>query len=64
VRRRGARERDLGRAGGDRRGGDARRARAVALVERMLCSALSPLYGNDAGVLREELRRLEFLLSR
>jgi hypothetical protein len=39
-------------------------ARAVALVERMLCSALSPLYGDDAGVLREELRRLEFLLSR
>ena len=39
-------------------------ARAVALVERLLTSGMSPLYGRDAEVLREELRRLQYLLSR
>ena len=39
-------------------------ARGVALVERMLTRGLSPLYGRDAQVLREELHRLQYLLSR
>ena len=39
-------------------------ARAVALVERLVTSGMSPLYGRDAEVLREELRRLQYLLSR
>ena len=39
-------------------------ARAVALVERLLTNGLSPLYGRDAEVLREELHRLQYLLSR
>ena len=39
-------------------------ARGVALVERLLRDGLSPLYGDDARPLREELRRLAFLLSR
>jgi hypothetical protein len=38
-------------------------ARAVALVERLLRSGLSPLYGADADALRAEVRRLEYLLS-
>jgi hypothetical protein len=39
-------------------------ARAVALIERLVCSGSSPLYGDDPAALREELRRLEHLLSR
>jgi hypothetical protein len=39
-------------------------ARAVALVERLVCSGTSPLYGDDPAALRQELRRLEHLLSR
>jgi hypothetical protein len=39
-------------------------ARPVALVERLLTNGLSPLYGDEAEALREELRRLQYLLSR
>jgi hypothetical protein len=39
-------------------------ARGIALVERLLRDGLSPLYGDDPRPLREELRRLAYLLSR
>jgi hypothetical protein len=44
--------------------GETSSARAVALVEQLLTNGLSPLYGREAEVLREELHRLQYLLSR
>ena len=38
-------------------------AGGVALVERLLTDGGSPLYGNEVGPLREELRRARFLLQ-
>jgi hypothetical protein len=38
-------------------------ARGVALVEWLLTEGLSPLYGDDVAALREELRRVQFLLT-
>jgi hypothetical protein len=35
-------------------------ASTVARVERLLCGASSPLYGEDARRLREELTRIHF----
>ena len=37
--------------------------RGVAVVERLLTSATSPLYGGEVGPLRDELRRARFLLQ-
>ena len=37
--------------------------RGVALSERLLSGHDSPLYGDDADRLREELRRVRFLLD-
>jgi hypothetical protein len=34
--------------------------RAVALVEQLICSPLSPLYGRDAGELAREIGRAQF----
>jgi hypothetical protein len=36
----------------------------VALVERLMTSAVSPLYGADVEPLRQELRRARYLLTR
>ena len=36
--------------------------RGVALAERLLTDGASPLYGQDIGALREQLRRASFLL--
>ena len=38
-------------------------ARGVARAERLVEHAVSPLYGQDAGALREELRRVRDLLA-
>jgi len=35
--------------------------RALALVEQLLCSPTSPLYGDDAGELKRELGRVRYL---
>jgi hypothetical protein len=43
---------------------DAPPLRGVALVERLMASGLSPLYGGDVEPLREELGRARFLLAR
>ena len=37
--------------------------RGVALVERLLTSGGSPLYGTNIDLLREELRRARYLLT-
>jgi hypothetical protein len=39
------------------------RARGVALAERLLTEGVSPLYGYDAIALRDELRRVRYLLT-
>jgi hypothetical protein len=38
-------------------------ARGVALAERLLTEGVSPLYGYDAMALRDELRRVRYLLT-
>jgi hypothetical protein len=38
-------------------------ARGVALAERLLTEGVSPLYGYDAIALRDELRRVRYLLT-
>lgn len=38
-------------------------ARGVALAERLLTEGVSPLYGSDAIALRDELRRVRYLLT-
>jgi hypothetical protein len=38
-------------------------ARGVALAERLLTEGVSPLYGYDAVALRDELRRVRYLLT-
>jgi hypothetical protein len=38
-------------------------ARGVALAERLLIEGVSPLYGYDAIALRDELRRVRYLLT-
>ena len=38
-------------------------ARGVARAERLVERAVSPLYGQDVGALREELRRVRDLLG-
>ena len=38
-------------------------ARGVALLEHLLTRGDSPLYGRHAGALREELRRVRYLLG-
>jgi hypothetical protein len=38
-------------------------ARGVALAERLLTEGISPLYGYDAIALRDELRRVRYLLT-
>jgi hypothetical protein len=35
----------------------------VALAERLLTEGVSPLYGYDAIALRDELRRVRYLLT-
>jgi hypothetical protein len=39
------------------------RARGIALAERLLTEGVSPLYGYDAIALRDELRRVRYLLT-
>lgn len=38
-------------------------ARGVALAESLVTNGLSPLYGDDVAALREELRRVQYLLT-
>jgi hypothetical protein len=38
-------------------------ARGIALAERLLTEGVSPLYGYDALALRDELRRVRYLLT-
>jgi hypothetical protein len=38
-------------------------ARGVALVERLISDTTSPFYGNEAGLLREELHRIQRALG-
>jgi hypothetical protein len=42
---------------------DAPQARGVALAERLLTEGFSPLYGENAVALRDELRRVRYLLT-
>ncbi len=42
---------------------DGAQARGIALTSRLLWDGASPLYGDEAGRLREELHRIRFLLA-